>query len=297
MIDLHIHSRYSEDGEFTPTELVNQCYEHGVRMMSITDHNCVKANTDAQDLANEKGISYIAGIEIDCVYKNANFHVLGYGIDFKSKDYELIEQNIITQSSRASLERLEYTQALGFQVTENDMWDISKNSYWETVWNGEMFAEVLLANPAYRDDPRLRPYRLGGSRSDNPYVNFYWDYYSQGKPCYAKMDYPMMEEVLETIHRNHGLAVLAHPGVNLKDREYMLNEVLELGMDGIEVFSSYHTPDQSEYYYKKACENKLLITCGSDFHGKAKPSIVIGDHRSFVSEDELYNRLQILFNK
>ncbi len=25
MIDLHMHSRYSDDGEFTPTELIEQC--------------------------------------------------------------------------------------------------------------------------------------------------------------------------------------------------------------------------------------------------------------------------------
>ncbi len=25
MIDLHMHSRYSDDGEFTPSELIEQC--------------------------------------------------------------------------------------------------------------------------------------------------------------------------------------------------------------------------------------------------------------------------------
>lgn len=35
MIDLHMHSRYSEDGEFTPAELVEQCYRQGITTMSI----------------------------------------------------------------------------------------------------------------------------------------------------------------------------------------------------------------------------------------------------------------------
>ena len=43
MIDLHMHSRYSDDGEFTPTELIEQCTQKGVRIMSVTDHNCAKA--------------------------------------------------------------------------------------------------------------------------------------------------------------------------------------------------------------------------------------------------------------
>ena len=31
-IDLHIHSLYSDDGEFTPTQLVEMCYEAGVKI-------------------------------------------------------------------------------------------------------------------------------------------------------------------------------------------------------------------------------------------------------------------------
>lgn len=63
MIDLHMHSRYSEDGEFTPSELAEQCAGNGVRMMSVTDHNCAKANEEAAKAAKEKGIAYIPGIE------------------------------------------------------------------------------------------------------------------------------------------------------------------------------------------------------------------------------------------
>ncbi len=43
MTDLHMHSRYSEDGELTPAELVGQCYRLGITTMSITDHNCARA--------------------------------------------------------------------------------------------------------------------------------------------------------------------------------------------------------------------------------------------------------------
>jgi len=37
MIDLHMHSRYSEDGEFTPAELIEQCAAQGITTLSITD--------------------------------------------------------------------------------------------------------------------------------------------------------------------------------------------------------------------------------------------------------------------
>lgn len=286
MIDLHMHSRYSDDGEYTPTELVQQCARAGVHMMSVTDHNCAKANEEAQKAAEKNGIRYLTGIEIDCTYENINFHVLGYGIDFWSGDFEAIEKNIADQSAQVSLERLERTQALGFsRITEKDMLVMEEGNYWQRNWTGEMFAEKLLAMPEYAAHPLLGPYRPGGERSDNPYVNFYWDYYSQGKPCYAKTDYPAMEEIIETIHRNHGAAVLAHPGVNLKGKEFLLEGMLRLGLDGIEAFSSYHSPEQAQAFYGAAREHNVFVTCGSDYHGKTKPSIALGQHGCTVLEE------------
>lgn len=286
-IDLHMHSRYSDDGEFTPTELVEKCSASGIRTMSITDHNSVRANAEAQRVAEEMSINYITGIEIDCVFQNTNLHVLGYGIDYQNADFERIEINIMEQSAAASQKMLEKTNELGFNITDNEMWEVSKHNFWKESWTGEMFAEVLLNKPEYDDHPLLYPYRTGGGRNDNPYVNFYWDYYSQGKPCYVEMKYPSLEEIICIIHRNGGRAVLAHPDVNLKDHRELLRSLINMGLDGIEAFSSYHTPSQAAYYLKEAQDLKLLITCGSDFHGKIKPAISLGQHGCFINEKEL----------
>lgn len=58
MIDLHMHSRYSEDGGFTPSELVGECAKKGIRMMSVTDHNCAKANKEAAEAAVKMGLLF-----------------------------------------------------------------------------------------------------------------------------------------------------------------------------------------------------------------------------------------------
>jgi len=289
-----MHSKYSEDGEYSPMEIVEQCYEQGISMMSITDCNCAKANMEAKALAEEKGIAYIPGIEIECVYKETKFNVLGYGIDFQSNDFDQIEQNIERQSFQASLLRLELTQALGFHITENDMWNISKDCYWKWSWTGEMFAKVLLHKPEYMDHPFLMLYRTGGSRSDNPYVNFYWDFYSQGKPCYSKIEYPALEEVLNIIHSNKGIAVLVQPTTILKEKEFLLYEILSKGIDGIEAFGVYHTLEQATIFYQIACERHMISTFGSDLYSKMKPSISIGKNSGAIyagEMNELTNRL------
>ena len=117
-------------------------------------------------------------------------------------------------------------------------------------------------------------------------VNFYWDYYAQEKPCYVKIHYPAMEEIIDMIHRSHGICVIAHPGVNLQGKEFLLDDIVSLGIDGIEAFSSYHRKEQAQFYYQKAQEKHILCTCGSDYHGKTKPSIEIGQHHCPISYEE-----------
>ena len=48
MLDLHMHSRMSDDGEFSPAELVEKCRDAEIRFLSITDHNTLAALPEAR---------------------------------------------------------------------------------------------------------------------------------------------------------------------------------------------------------------------------------------------------------
>ena len=272
-IDLHMHSMYSDDGEYTPTQLVDMCHEAGVKIMAIADHNWVKANEEAKKHADELGMAYIPAIEIDCTYKGVNLHVLGYGID-NQEVFNQLGEDIEKQEIACSMKKLELTNALGFDLKKEQLDTLSTNG----VYTGEMFGEALLNDSRYDDHELLKPYRQGGERSDNPYVNFYWDYYAQGKPCYTEIHFPTLEETIQLIHQHGGVALLAHPGNNLKGQFELFDEMVALGLDGVECFSSYHTTETNEYFYNKAKELNVLYTCGSDFHGKTKPSIYLGEN-------------------
>jgi predicted metal-dependent phosphoesterase TrpH len=272
-IDLHMHSMYSDDGEYTPTQLVDMCHEAGVKIMAIADHNWIKANEEAKKHADELGMTYIPAIEIDCTYKSVNLHVLGYGID-NQEVFNQLGEDIEKQEIACSMKKLELTNALGFDLKKEQLDALSING----VYTGEMFGEALLNDSRYDDHELLKPYRQGGEKSDNPYVNFYWDYYAQGKPCYTEIHFPTLEETIQLIHQHGGVALLAHPGNNLKGQFELFDEMVALGLDGVECFSSYHTTETNEYFYNKAKELNVLYTCGSDFHGKTKPSIHLGEN-------------------
>lgn len=286
-IDLHMHTNYSDDGEYTPTQIVRMCHEKGVNIMAITDHNCVKAIGEAHREAEMLGISYIPAAEFDCHFNGINLHVLGYGIDYKQPIFHFIEENILNQELANSELKLKLTNSLGFEISKEQLDTYSKNG----VYTGELFAEVLLNDPRYNHHEVLKPYRKGGNRDSNPYVNFYWDFYAQGKPCYTEMKYPTLEEIIKTIHDANGIAVIAHPGNNLKGQFNLIDQMFQDGLDGVEAFSSYHNEETTQYFYGKATSFGRLITCGSDFHGKTKPSIQLNQTGCMIDQKIIVKQL------
>lgn len=291
-IDLHMHSEYSDDGEYSARELVKLCRDANITVMAIADHNCVRAVADARQAAAEMGVTLIPAIEIDCDYRDVHLHVLGYGINEADPTFAALEENIREQELAASDTKLRLTNQMGFDLARSQLEALSANG----VFTGEMFAEALLNDERYLDHPLLKPYRKGGARGDNPYVNFFWDYYAQGKPCETKIEYPDFAATVAMIRAAGGINVLAHPGNNLKGRFDLLAEMVADGLQGVECFSNYHTPEVNQYFYQKAKELGLLITCGSDFHGKTKPAIALGQHGCDKEDEvrELLKRYQLI---
>ncbi|ERK31025.1 PHP domain-containing protein [Clostridium intestinale] len=286
-IDLHMHSFYSDDGEFSPKELVDLCVGKGIKYFSIADHNSVKGIKEAKEYCKDKEINIIPAVELDCTIDGVNLHVLGYGIDYNNDIFDKIEEDIIKQELGASKKRMKLIRELGIDFSDEVIKKLSKNG----VVNGEMIAEAAMEFDKDKKNPLLQPYYENGDRSDNPYVNFYWDYCAQGKPAYAEVKYISLEKAIEVIKTSGGMPVLAHPGNNVKEKHSLLEAIRACGIEGIEVYSSYHSKEQVEYYKEYAMRHKLILTCGSDFHGKTKPSIAIGSTDCENKENDIISEI------
>ena len=271
-VDFHMHSSYSHDGDYTPEELLRLAHKEGLRAMAVTDHNSTRGVGEAIHAGQSLNIEVVPATELDCLYNGIIFHVLGYYIDHTYKEYYKIEKYVLEQEIAVSRQRVELIRKLGIEVDMDEALSISKDG----SISGEVIAEVVLKKPESYENPLLRPYLPGGHRSDNPYVNFHWDYCSQGKPAYVHIQYISMKEAISLITATGGIPVLAHPGINLKGRTELLKDIVGMGIRGIEAYSSYHTQEQNIFFDKKAKEYNLLITCGSDFHGKIKPAVFMG---------------------
>lgn len=287
-IDLHMHSYYSDDGEFEPKQLIDLCLEKNIKYFSIADHNSVRGIKEAKEYCVGKNINIIPAIELDCTFNEINLHVLGYGIDCDKTVFYDIENNIIKQEQFASKKRMKLVKELGIDFSDEVINSLSRNG----VVNGEMIAEAAMKFDKNHKNPLLMPYYENGPRSDNPYVNFYWDYCAQGKAAYAEVNFISLQEAISIIEESGGIPILAHPGNNIKENINLLEQIISCGIKGIEVYSSYHSREQVEFYKKFSLKHKLLLTCGSDFHGKTKPSIVIDGTDCEGIEDKIISQLK-----
>lgn len=272
-MDLHIHSAWSSDGEFGPEEIVGKCRDAGVEQFSLTDHNSVKGIEQAAVCARKAGIGFVPGIEIDCNYKGTDMHLLGYGIDWESADFARLEATVTDRVKDSFSRMIDNLLRLGFAV-EADAVLAAAGSKLPT---GELIAEVMLSQERFHT-PLLEPYLEGGSRSDMPYINFYLDYFAQGRPAFVPVEYMRYEEALELVRDNGGVPVVAHPGLNFRGSERVVEELLRGGAAAVEVFNNYHDADQTDYFAGVVVREKAGMTCGSDFHGKTKPRIAVGQY-------------------
>lgn len=285
-MDLHFHSCCSLDGEYSPARLATLCRKSGLKTAALTDHNSVRGVAEFREAAGELDISAVSGVEFDCTLDSLDLHLLGYGIQESSERFAEIETDILSQKKSSSAERMERLKDLGIMFDDEAVLKLSKDG----IVVGEMIAEAALADERNTGNPLLLPYRPDGSRSDNPYVNFFWDFCSQGQPGFIPIVYMSFEEALDLIHSTGGFASIAHPGCTVKDREDLIAYMAGCGVEAMEVFSSYHTPSDVAYYRKLAGAYGLLPTTGSDFHGKTKPGVRLGSTVGMQTEDK--ERLQ-----
>ena len=100
-MDLHIHSAYSSDGEIPAACIAQRCAASGTATFSLTDHNCVRGLDEAAGGASKAGLGFVPGIEVDCNFEGTDLHLLGYGIDWRSRDFASLEQDVAAKVTEA----------------------------------------------------------------------------------------------------------------------------------------------------------------------------------------------------
>ena len=270
MIDLHMHTTYS-DGTESCTTVLKKCQEKNLNYISITDHNTALAYEELEklDVKSLFAGKIIPGIELNTKALNIPIEILGYGIDYKKMN-ELVKDVYIPAEERNKIEvkRL-YDKCIeaGILLNQNCL----------DNYKPEMFASIFFHNEITKHEENKK--LLSPEAWDSSKI-FYRQYMSDPKTkLYVEMDdfVPDFETASNLVRQAGGLVFIPHIFEYKKNAEPILSYILDnFDIDGIECYYTTFTQDQHDRLLKLCNERNLFISGGSDFHGKIKPDVDIG---------------------
>lgn len=257
MVDMHIHTKNS-DGEYETSEIIKMLKQKSINTFSITDHDNIDSCKEMENIELPKKMKYIPGVEFSGKTDKYQCHILGYNINYTNK--QIIEEcNKIKKRKVEKIKQIiKYIrQEYGINITEQEEQQILNTK--GTI--GRLDICKLLIIKGYGEKPQIYDKYLTNIKDMQ-------DHRSK------------IETITEIIKQSGGKAVLAHPlkiekkyNRNIED---IIEEFLEKGIEGIEVYNSVHTLEDVKRYLLLAKKYNLLITGGSDFHGSTHPERVLG---------------------
>ena len=245
-VDLHMHTNYS-DGQWPAQRLIDYLVDEGYDLVSVTDHDRVDMVASIQDLAAEKNLPVLSGVEMSTQWNGNMGHVLCYGFDPEQNYLSAVTEEVMrkqlenTQEVHDELLRRGYTFPREEQVLAENGGKLRR-----PFDNGR-----LLREHGYAADwqTALRMIREAG------FLTIMAD----------------MAETVDAAHRSGAVCLIAHPGRRERGFTFydpaLLDQVrAEIPLDGIEVYHPYHSREIVEAYLEYVRKHNLLLSTGSDSH-------------------------------
>ena len=93
-IDLHMHTNFS-DGRWPAQQLIDYLANEGFDLVSVTDHDRVDTIAGIQELAAEKNLPVLAGVEMSTDWNGKMGHMLCYGFDPEDNFLRDITESVV----------------------------------------------------------------------------------------------------------------------------------------------------------------------------------------------------------
>ena len=265
-IDLHIHSTAS-DGTLSPSEIISLAHSLNLGAIAITDHDTIDGSKEALALGIPPSLKFLTGVEISASFDpsfpcTGSFHMLGYSMRLDDPVLNQALDQLQDARKNRNPRIVERLNNLGIDISLKDV----ANEFGEGQLGRPHIAQIMV--------------KKGFVKSINEAFD---KYLGTDRPAYVDKYRFDCARAIEIILAAGGIPVLAHPfflDIKNKDRfEDLIVKLKEIGLKGIEVYYSEHSPDLTAFYAEIANRYGLLMTGGSDFHGSVKPDIQMGSGR------------------
>lgn len=255
--DLHSHSTAS-DGSLSPTDLVKRAKQQNVDVLALTDHDNTSGLSEAQEAADEMGVSLVPGVEISVTWNGVTVHVLGLGICSENK------------ALQKGLQKLREFR----------------------TWRGEEISNRLEKAGISGALDGARRYASGSLISRTHFAHYlveqghakdvrdvFKKFLVHNKPGHVPGQWADLRSTVSWIRNAGGVAVIAHPGrykLTATRLRQLFAEFKECGGTGLEVVSGSHSPDECRTMAMHAKNFGFFASCGSDYHGPEHAWIELG---------------------
>lgn len=249
--DLHTHTTCS-DGTVTPQDLLQAAKRAGLDVLSITDHDTLRA----YDLFEpDPALQIIPGVELSASFEGYSVHLLAYSFSLQNASMRKLCSQQILRREKRNEEILHRLTRMGCTIKPEELYFTPSDQIGSI---GRPHIAKILVNKGFAHSMRDAFDRFIGE--DAPA-------FAAGARCSA-------QDILEIVHAANGFVVIAHPHY-IKDKN-VLQKMLHCPFDGIEAYYAHFTSDQVPYWLDIARQYNLFATGGSDFHGDVKPHHFLG---------------------
>jgi predicted metal-dependent phosphoesterase TrpH len=245
-VDLHLHSTAS-DGRWTPEQLVAEVKQAGIDLFAVTDHDSLGSLRETAALVQGNGLRFLPGVELSATLDGQLYHLLGYAFDMADPALNAFVQANNARLAEGGDEAIRLLIEAGYPISL----DQYATYTWDRRRGGWKALNYLIDNGFCRD---VHSYfgELFGESVPHPWPTF-----------------PSPEEVIAAVQGAGGVVVLAHPGAGFYHCRDLscLDALLDMGVEGLECYSSHHDETITERLLDYCRNREVLITGGSDCHG------------------------------
>ena len=278
-VDLHIHTTAS-DGTFTPEQVISHAHQLKLKAIAITDHDTVAGSKEALRSGVPPSLGFLTGVEISSTPPpfypgSGSFHLLGYSIRLDDPNLNRTLEKLQQARKNRNPAIINRLNKLGISITLDEV----RKKAGEGQLGRPHIAQLMVEKGVVASIDEAFDQFLG-----------------TGKPAYVDKQRVECVKAIEIILDAGGVPVLAHPGLLDYKTENQIDELIgklkKAGIQGVEVYYSGHTPDQTSLYAELAQRHDLLMTGGSDFHGAIQPEIEMGSGQGdLIVPYELFEKL------